>query len=353
MKRIEQAARLIREYDGPPVKFMEVCGTHTHSIFEYGIREMLSDRISLISGPGCPVCVTPSAYIDRAAELSLRQNAVLCTFGDMIRVPGRKESLASVQARGGQVRIMYSPSDVAVWAKAEPDKTFIVAAVGFETTLPAYALLLEKLMGNGIKNVKFLTSLKVLMPALRTICESGDDIAGFIGPGHVSAVIGAEAYKPLCEKYGIPLAVAGFSYEHIVGAVCDLLLQHCGNTCKVHNLYTEAVSEQGNIQALNLIGQYFVKKDSAWRGLGAIKESGYYLAPDYASFDAGSEFETEEDDSAEGCLCGSVITGRKVPTDCPLFGTACTPIKPFGPCMVSQEGACGIWYNHAQGKGEQ
>jgi len=348
MKPIEKWAELVRKYDGPPLRLMEVCGTHTHRIFQYGIREMLSPRLELISGPGCPVCVTPSGYIDKAAALALEENAVLCTFGDMIRVPGQELSLASSQAKGGKVRIMYSPSDVAEWAKAEPEKTFYVAAVGFETTIPAYALLMDKVIGEKIGNIRLLTSLKALMPALSWICENSEELGGFIGPGHVSAVIGAAPYRLLCRRYGIPLAVAGFSYEHILAAVCDLVLQRRRGTSQVHNLYPEVVAEEGNEEALRLIGRYFVKKDSVWRGLGAIPKSGYFLAPEYAGFDAGSQLETGGAEDLQGCRCGSVIIGREKPADCPHFGKTCTPLHPLGPCMVSTEGACGIWHRYLQ-----
>lgn len=348
MRTLEDCARLIRAYDGPPLRLMEVCGTHTHSIFEYGIRELLPPSVTLISGPGCPVCVTPAGYIDRAVALAQQPNSVVCTFGDMIRVPGHTLSLAEASARGGSVRIMYSPADVAGWALAEPDKTFYVAAVGFETTIPSYALLLERVSEQNIPNVRLLTSLKALMPALQWLCENGGELSGFLGPGHVSAVIGAAPYRPLCAQYRIPLAVAGFSYGHILTALCDLLLQNRNGSCEVHNLYPGVVSEHGNREALALIQTYFVRVDSVWRGLGRIPRSGYRLAPEYERFDAGLDVDcpdTAEDIGA--CRCGSVIIGRLTPNACPLFGTCCTPLHPLGPCMVSSEGACGIWYRHA------
>lgn len=348
MKRIDEAARFLREYDGPPLTLMEVCGTHTHSLFETGVRGMLPSSVRLISGPGCPVCVTPSGAIDRLAALCREPDTVVCTFGDMMRVPGKNGSLAEASAQGGRVRLMISPADVADWAAAAPRTLFVVAAVGFETTVPAYALLLQRLRERGLSNVRLLTSLKALMPAMTWLCENGGNIGGFLGPGHVGTVIGAAPFRPLSRKYGIPIAIAGFSYEHLVAALCDLLLQHRAGRAEVHNLYPEAVREQGGAEALALIDRCFVRRDSVWRGLGEIPGSGYALAPEYAAFDAGmGDAPGVSSTDTGGCHCGSVIIGRSSPPECPLFGRACTPLHPLGPCMVSSEGACGIWYRHA------
>lgn len=344
MKSIEQCIQTIKTYDGGPIRLMEVCGTHTHSIFEYGIHDMLPPQITLISGPGCPVCVTPANYIDRAAELAMRDGCSLCTFGDMMRVPGEHGSLLEAKARGGDVRIQYSPMDVLGWAAAEPHKMFAIAAVGFETTLPVYALLMERLLISGLSNVRLLTSLKAIIPALHWICESDPAIDGFLGPGHVSAILGSAAYEPLCAKYHIPLTVAGFGYEQIVLAIHDLLVQVKTDTWEVHNLYPSAVSQEGNTRALQLIDKYFMPQTSNWRGLGEIEASGYALRPEFERFDAGSQFTVDESPERDGCLCGLVITGRISPVDCPNFGTICTPASPQGPCMVSTEGTCGIWY---------
>jgi len=344
MKSIEQCIQTIKAYSGPSIRLMEVCGTHTHSIFEHGIHDLLSPQISLISGPGCPVCVTPANYIDRAAEMALREGWTLCTFGDMMRVPGEQGSLLEAKARGGDVRIQYSPMDVLGWAEAEPNRTFVIAAVGFETTLPVYALLMEHLLDHGLKNVRLLTSLKAILPALHWICESDPAIDGFLGPGHVSAILGSAAYEPLCKKHHIPLAVAGFSFEQIVLAIHDLLMQVQADTCEAHNLYTNVISQEGNLRALQLVDKYFVHQTSNWRGLGEIEASGYVLKPEFECFDAGSQFVVNETPERNGCLCGQVIIGRISPADCPNFGTICTPASPQGPCMVSMEGTCGIWY---------
>ncbi|MDP4151871.1 MAG: hydrogenase formation protein HypD [Bacillota bacterium] len=348
MKTIDDYINEIKSYNGPPLTFMEVCGTHTRSIFEYGIHEILPPNIKLISGPGCPVCVTPSGYIDYAAQLSLRENNILCTFGDMVRVPGSKTSLSRVKASGGKINIMYSPMDVIYWAESNPEKTYIVAAVGFETTLPIYALMLDQIVEKNLMNVKFLTSIKALMPALYWICDNSQKINGFIGPGHVSTIIGADVYKPLCEKYHIPLAVSGFSFEHIVAAIYDLIMQSNNKTNEVHNLYTNAVSKNGNTDAKQKISKYFELSESLWRGLGNINDSGYFLSEEYREFDAGSKNDYLAAEPAN-CLCGKVIIGQASPHDCPLFKTNCTPLTPVGPCMVSSEGTCGIWF-HNQSK---
>jgi hydrogenase expression/formation protein HypD len=337
-------ADTLRAYDGPPIRLMEVCGTHTHSIFEYGIRALLPPGITLISGPGCPVCVTPAGYIDRAAELSQQSGHALCTFGDMLRVPGEHGNLLEAKACGGDVRMMVSPMDVLKWATDEPNKTFVVAAVGFETTLPIYALLIERLEEKGIDNVRLLTSLKAIQPALQWICESQPDIHCFLGPGHVSAILGSNAYAPLCARYHKPLAVGGFTCGQILAALCDLVGQLERGTAESHNLYPQAVTALGNERALALIDRYFVRKPSVWRGLGTIDASGYLFRPAFTRFDAGAWVAGGDREASAGCLCGQVITGRVSPPACPNFGGACTPLTPLGPCMVSHEGTCGVWY---------
>lgn len=346
MRNAALCADILRAYDGPPLRLMEVCGTHTHAIFEYGIRALLPPGITLVSGPGCPVCVTPAAYIDRAVEISLKSGHALCTFGDMLRVPGERGSLLEAKAAGGDVRMMVSPMDVLLWAAAEPGKTFVIAAVGFETTLPVYALLVERLREQTIQNVRLLCSLKAILPALAWICESEPELDGFLGPGHVSAILGSNAYAALCKTYRKPLAVGGFTYEQILDALCDLVDQARRGTFEAHNLYPEAVAAQGNPRALSLIGRVFMQVPSVWRGLGVIGASGYALRPEYAQFDAGVWDTGGGREETAGCLCGQVIIGRASPADCPSYGTACTPAAPLGPCMVSREGTCSAWYEN-------
>ncbi len=336
----------IRGYRGQPLKLMEVCGTHTYQIAHLGISGLLPPGIQLVSGPGCPVCVTPAGYIDRAIEISKEKGTTLISFGDMIRVPGNGGSLADAKAQGGSVRVMYSPMDAVAWAKAEPDRQFVVAAVGFETTLPLYALLIRALQKEQIKNVKLLMAVKRLVPGLRWLCENGPDIQGFIGPGHVSAVVGYGVYEGLCQTYRVPLAVAGFSYEHLVAALHDLLRQIEKGTHEAHNLYPGVVAREGNERALALIDACFEPVPSTWRGLGAIPRSGFGLKAAFSLYDAGDYSHTSEE--KRGCQCAEVITGRKTPVECGLFGKACSPLNPVGPCMVSAEGSCGIWYQNAR-----
>lgn len=342
MDRAEALAALIRAYDGPPAKLMEVCGTHTRSIVQYGVHAVLPKGVELVSGPGCPVCVTPSGYIDRAVALSMEKGVCLCAFGDLLRVPGSELSLLEARALGARVEILYAPLDILPLAQKEPETLFVFAAVGFETTLPIYALLLKRLEEGCVQNVRLLTAVKALMPALYFLTESGASVRGFLGPGHVSAILGSDIYRPFCQTRRVPLTVAGFQYEEVLAGIYDLLSQIKAGTHEAHNLYRGVVSEQGNTRALSLIEACFALAPSPWRGLGEIPGSGYFIAPRYARFDAGS-FDIPLGVEKKGCLCGGVIAGRVRPADCPHFNKSCTPASPIGPCMVSGEGACGIW----------
>ena len=341
---IDALARRVSCYDGPPFNIMEVCGTHTQAIFRHGVRAILPPGVKLLSGPGCPVCVTPAGYIDRAFSFSLEPDTVVCAFGDMLRVPGSRGTLLDAKAAGGDVRMLYAPMAALDWAKTEPDKRFILTAVGFETTLPIYALLVKRLQEERVSNLKLFLCAKALLPALDWICANNPDIGGFIGPGHVSAIIGSGVYRSLVARTGIPLAVAGFTYEHIVAALYDLLEQKKRGTAYVHNLYPSAVAEGGNAEALALIDTYFSRETSAWRGLGEIEASGYVLRGEFSEYDAGGFDASLDPSSRTGCLCGKVIMGRAEPAGCPHFGRGCSPAHPLGPCMVTSEGACGIWY---------
>ncbi|MEN6470284.1 MAG: hydrogenase formation protein HypD [Clostridiaceae bacterium] len=342
MDKVDILAARIRAYDGPPARLMEVCGTHTRSIVLYGVRSVLPPNVTLVSGPGCPVCVTPSGYIDRAVGLSLEKGVCLCAFGDLLRVPGSELSLSEAKAQGARVELVYSPLEVLSLARDEPETLFIFAAVGFETTLPIYALMLERMEVENVKNVRLLTAVKALMPALYFLTESGSDVQGFIGPGHVSAILGSDVYKPFCASRHVPLAVAGFRYEQVLAGIYDLLSQIKDGTCEAHNLYTGVVSASGNAEALKRIETCFTIASSPWRGLGEIPGSGYFIAPRFSRFDAGS-YDIPLGKERKGCLCGSVIAGRATPPDCPHFKKSCTPASPIGPCMVSAEGVCGIW----------
>lgn len=375
MMEIEQVIDYLKKYDGPEIKLMEVCGTHTASIFKSGIRSLISPKIKLISGPGCPVCVTPTSYIDKCIDYAMMENHVLVTFGDMMKVPGQMTSLSGVKGQGAKVEIMYSPFEIIEKATTNPNITYVIAAVGFETTAPIYALVMAEALERGIKNIKFVTSLKTVIPALEWICENEEGIDGFICPGHVSVIIGSEAYEELSKKYKRPFSVAGFEPEHILAVIYDLVRQieearsevgqetenkkdgqEIGNikdeagieitSKKVHNLYKNAVKTEGNQKAIGVLNKYFDQGPAMWRGLGIIENSGLYLKPAYVEFDGGSKGLDSDKELPEECCCGQVIVGRLNPNECPLFGKACNPTNPYGPCMVSSEGACGIWYRN-------
>lgn len=359
---INQVIEALKSYDGPEIKLMEVCGTHTASIFKSGIRTLISHKIKLISGPGCPVCVTPTSYIDKCIEYALKENHILVTFGDMMKVPGEKSSLSGVKGDGARVEIMYSPFEILEKAADNPSVTYVIAAVGFETTAPIYALVIGEAIERGIKNIKFLTALKTVLPALEWICANEEGIDGFICPGHVSVIIGSEAYAELARKYKRPFSVAGFEPEHILAAIYDLVrqIEHSDLNEKnenlhgdepeheeiVHNLYKNAVKTEGNQKAIGVLHKYFDEGPAMWRGLGTIEGSGLYLKKEYEEFDAGSRGLDIDKELPKDCCCGQVIVGRLNPNECPLFGNACTPTNPYGPCMVSSEGACGIWYRN-------
>lgn len=336
----------LKSYDGPQIKLMEVCGTHTASIFKNGIRDLISPKIKLISGPGCPVCVTPAAYIDKCIEYACMPDHELLTFGDMMKVPGSRGSLSDMKGEGENVRLMYSPFEALERAEKDPDTVFTVAAVGFETTVPSYGLLLKQAEEKGIKNIKLVTALKTIIPALEWICENESDIDGFICPGHVSVIIGSTVYERLAEKYNKPFVVAGFEAEHILAVIYDIVWQLEHGEGRVKNLYKNAVRDEGNLKAQQVIDEFFAPGEAVWRGLGSIPDSGLYLKEEYADYDGGSRGLDQDLILPEGCQCGSVITGRKNPDECPMFGKGCDPLHPFGPCMVSAEGACGIWFRN-------
>jgi hydrogenase expression/formation protein HypD len=339
-------------------KIMEVCGTHTAAIFKSGIRDLLPKDVRLVSGPGCPVCVTPPSYIANSIAIAQTPGHVLLCFGDMMKVPSPDgTTLSDAMAAGAAVRMVYAPFDALDLAEKNPDIVFTIAAVGFETTAPAYALLIEEAEARGLHNIRLLTALKSADRAIEWICETGEDVDAFLCPGHVSVITGSAAFEPLSKKYPRPFVIAGFEAKQLEKAVYDCIQGGPG----VRNLYPEAVSKEGNPKAKALLETYFDLKDAAWRGLGTISKSGYILKSKYAhwipkqarddSVIAGADpqsmpVESYGDALPDGCRCGEVILGRIDPPDCPLFGKTCTPLRATGPCMVSSEGACGIWYRN-------
>ena len=340
MNDLERMLQYLREYDGKPVRIMEVCGTHTATAAKAGLRSLLPRNIRLISGPGCPVCLAASAYIDKLCELAA-DGCIIASFGDLLRVRGQSGSLLDMKAQGARVEIVYSPLDALKLAGTHPQSTVVMAAVGFETTAPSYALALETAAENNILNFRLLTALKRLIPAMETMCAD-ETVDAFIAPGHVAAVIGSDCFAPLAYRFLKPIVVAGFSAQEMVAAIC-LLMRRMGSGFTA-NLYSEVVRPQGNERALSTLDQYFKPDEAYWRGLSKIPDSGLYLKEEYAFFDAGSRDLFDKADSQNGCRCGEVLTGRIDAAECPLFGTGCTPANAFGPCMVSAEGACGIRY---------
>lgn len=344
---ITDITEFLSNYDGEELSFMEVCGTHTAAISENGIPSILSNKIKLISGPGCPVCVTVADYIDRLCTLALEDNTCVVTFGDLIRVPGSSSALQETKSKGGQIRMVYSPFEIIDLAEKDTDTTYVFAAVGFETTTPIYAVLLEKIIEEDMKNIRLLTALKTMPAAIDTLCQMGGKIDGFIAPGHVSVITGANEFKPLAEKYNLPFVVSGFKGEELLASIYALVkLKGQG---KVLNLYKSAVTDTGNEKAKALVNKYFEPCDAVWRGIGRINNSGMALKKEYAAYDAGSRELIHDNVKNKKCRCGEVITGFSSPCDCPLFAKTCTPENPQGACMVSNEGACFHYYINNRG----
>ncbi len=342
MDNLQDIIQTLKSYDGRPIKVMEVCGTHTSAIFKSGIRGLLSEKIRLVSGPGCPVCLACEGYIDRLCTLALLKDTIVASFGDLFKVKGTKMSLADARASGGNVALVYSPLDTVKIARENPDKTVVMAAVGFETTAPLYALLIRSCIEQRIENIKVLTALKLLPPALSLLCA--EDIDAFLAPGHVAAIIGSDAFIPLAQTFCKPFAVAGFTPENILMALYYLLRQTELNAHCVCNVYGEAVTASGNEKALSILQTFFEPGNAYWRGLSEIESSGLYLKAEYQRFDAGSRGLKDDESETKICRCAQVLTGKIDPEECPLFASACTPQNAYGPCMVSAEGACGIWY---------
>ena len=344
----EQTAALlkeIRELVPGEVRLMEVCGTHTMSIAASGIKSLLPKEVRLLSGPGCPVCVTPPQVIDAVLELSMEKDVILTSYGDMLRVPGsrRGDSLLRRKALGARVETVYSPVDAVELALQNPEKQVVFLGVGFETTAPGTAAAVLTAKEKGAKNFTLWSMLKRVEPALRALIEmDGFNVDGFLCPGHVATIIGADGFAFLPVEYGLPAVVAGFEPEDILRAIYRLVKQLAEKSPRLENEYTRAVSQKGNILAQRILDQCFEPRFDLWRGLGGIDSSGLGLRDELKDFDAEKRFSIRyaEAETPTACRCGEVITGRRSPVQCPLFGRVCTPEDPVGPCMVSSEGAC-------------
>jgi len=344
-KIIEQIAAISHR----DLRIMEVCGTHTVSIFRNGIRTVLPENVSLISGPGCPVCVTDQKEIDTAIALAANENAIIATFGDLIRVPGTFSSLQKEQADGRDIRIVYSTFDAINMARENPDKAVIFLGIGFETTAPTIAASVLAAKKAGVSNYFVYSAHKLMPPALEALMNREvSRIDGFLLPGHVSVIIGRKAYAEFFEKYRIPCVITGFEPVDILQAVFNLTEMINAGSPRLENGYPRAVTDAGNTEATKIMYSVFEPSDASWRGLGRIAGSGLQFRPEYAGFDAKAHFDPDVPEALppKGCACGEILTGKLTPPQCPLYKTKCTPMNPVGPCMVSSEGTCAAYYKY-------
>ncbi len=338
--------------DQPHRKFMEVCGGHTHAIYRHGLETVLPGSVELVHGPGCPVCVIPMGRIDDALAVAANPAVTMCCFGDMLRVPGSSSNLLEAKARGADVRVVYSPLDALELAVRTPERQVVFLAVGFETTAPSTALTLLAARKREVGNFSVFCNHVTIVPPLKAICDSaGLELDGFVGPGHVSTVIGTGPYRFVPERYGLPLVTAGFEPVDILQAVAMLLRQLAEGRREVQNQYRRVVPDEGNPAALKLLAEVFeLRPHFEWRGLGFIAQSALALREEFAPWDAERHFEVPGLRVADpkACQCGEVLKGALKPWECKVFGTACTPETPIGTCMVSSEGACAAYYNYGR-----
>ncbi len=347
-KQVARLASLLRQLSRRHIRIMEVCGGHTLAIRKYGITRMLPPTVELLSGPGCPVCVTDRMSVDRCIRLAGTEGVILATYGDLIRVPGSASSLDEEKAKGADVRTVYSTLDALAIARANPGRKVVFAGIGFETTSPSSAIAILEAEKQGVGNFFLLSLHKLMPPAMAALIDQGARIDGYIGPGHVTAIGGADMYLPLVRKYGISIVVSGFEPVDLLMSLCMLVRMHEEGRKGIEIQYRRAVTAQGNSKAREALMKVFEPCDSNWRGLGNIPASGLALRPRYNRFDAGFHFDLSVKSLPEmkGCLCGEVLRGMKTPDQCSLFGRVCTPSNPIGACMVSSEGACQAFYRY-------
>jgi hydrogenase expression/formation protein HypD len=353
LDRIAKAQQLMAEAcdkRGRPITVMEVCGTHTVAIFRHGIRSTLPQGLKLLSGPGCPVCVTDQGYIDTVMELADRDDCLIATYGDMIRVPGTNGSLETRAAKAN-IRVVLSSEDALDLARENPDKTVVFIAVGFETTAPASAVVVKEAADAGIENFCILSGHKLIIPAMRALLGGMNDrVDGFLCPGHVSVIIGSGAFQEIVDDFGRPCVVAGFEPMQIIDGLAEICHHLSTGKPELKSIYGAVVTEKGNTAAQQVIAECFDAVDGYWRGLGKIPASTLALKPQYAQFDAFKRFNLEDKPGADnsGCRCGEVLCGLIEPPQCALFGTQCTTQSPVGPCMVSSEGTCAAWFKYGK-----
>ena len=346
---VHQLAAAITRAATRPWTIMEICGGQTHAIVKFGLDELLPRKITLVHGPGCPVCVTPAEIIDHAVELALRPNVTLCSFGDMLRVPGTGIDLLTAKARGGDVRIVYSPLDAVTLAEENPGRTVVFFAVGFETTAPANALAVLRAARANVANFSILTSHVLVPPAMRAILSSPDNrVQGFLAAGHVCTIMGVQEYGPIAREFGAPIIITGFEPVDILEGILLCVKQLESGRAEVENAYARAVRPAGNPHARAVVEEVFAVCDRDWRGLGVIPRSGLALRPDYVGYDAARRFPLTAAcaNCVTECISGEIMRGLRKPHDCPAFGTRCTPEHPLGAPMVSSEGACAAYYRY-------
>ncbi|MBN1924391.1 MAG: hydrogenase formation protein HypD [Prolixibacteraceae bacterium] len=330
------------------ITIMEVCGGHTMSIHKYGIHSLLPQTINLVSGPGCPVCVTDRRFIDHAIALSKRKDIIIATYGDLIRVPGSTSSLELQKAKGADIRVVYSTLDATKIAKDNPDKELVFLGIGFETTTPSSALAIIEAKTSNLNNFSILCAHKVMPPAMSALIDEGIKIDGYIGPGHVSTIAGSNIYSEIAEKYNLAIVISGFEPVDILQSVYMLVEQIENAEQKTDIQYTRAVKPEGNLKAKAIVNEIFELRDDWWRGLGVIPKSGLAIRDQYKGFDAEKKFKVilEKTIEPKGCICGDILKGIRKPDDCKLFRKICTPLNPVGACMVSGEGACNAFYKY-------
>lgn len=352
-KKILEEIRVMSKGISRPWRFMEVCGTHTVSIFRGGIRQLLPEQVELVSGPGCPVCVTPDDYMDKAIAYAGREDVILTTFGDMLKVPGSESSLGEEQAKGADIRIVYSPMESIQVAMEHPDRKVLFLAVGFETTAPTAAATVLEAKRRGIRNLYMLSAQKLVPPALEFLLGDPDvHVDGFLLPGHVAVVTGTEVFRFVAQEHHIPGVVAGFEPLEILRAVYRLCRQASAGEARIENEYGSVVRPGGNPRSREILEEVYEPVDADWRGIGMIPLSGLRMKKDYEGFDAEKVLPLQRTSRPKrtACRCGEVLRGIVAPPECPLFGKACVPTHAVGPCMVSVEGVCAAWHKYGQGK---
>ena len=338
----------IRKISVKPISLMEVCGGHTMSVQRFGLPSLLPGTIRLLSGPGCPVCVSDRKFIDQAIAYCRLPDVIVTTYGDLIRVPGSTSTLDREKARGADIRIVYSVMDALETARRNPGKKVVFLGIGFETTAPASAAAVIGAYQQRIPNFYLYSSHKIMPPAMAALINEGVKIDGYIAPGHVSTITGISIYSDIAEKYHLGCVIAGFEPVDLMEAVLMLVRQIESGKQRVEIQYRRAVKPEGNIKAREMLDEVFELRDDWWRGLGILPASGYGIRPKYASFDAEKEIPVEVETTREdkGCICGEILKGLKNPKECKLFGKGCTPQNPVGPCMVSNEGACHAFFRY-------